>query len=242
MEILKWHKDIEFNPNDLKRIGDISYYEGPLLVLYENIINNHLYFLDWVDHDESVNRWLIYKVMPRQVLNYVTKQTNLAKLVSEIDIRYLFAVDIRHGNSLAESKIYKIEEIPKVYLPDNDVLFEKSDCSQFELIKNVAIEAMGNAKRENSFDSATTLPRYTNESKGDAHFALNYPYLVKHCDTIYNSSSRLKRIVALKHRFEAYRSHFSEDDFITIISIAAHYQNDNSIREISEHRTDKVLK
>ena len=47
--------------NLLVRIVDVVNFEGPLLTLFENRENKHIYLLDWVDSDAEHNRWLLYK-------------------------------------------------------------------------------------------------------------------------------------------------------------------------------------
>lgn len=243
MKTLKWNKNLEIKTGDLRRVGDISYYEGPLLVLYENIHNNHLYFVDWVDRDESVNRWLVYKVLPRIALKYITKGLSLAQMIAEIARGSFYAVDIHHNSTLNDSNIYNIEEVPESYLPDPDIYFEQEECRQFEFIKNYIIDVLGNAKRENSFDSKM-LEHYDNNIKSDAHLALNYISILNlqgrfqaQFQILEISEPRLKKISSLHERFEYFRNHVPSNNLIQIVSLLSKYNyEENSLEEIVDHR------
>jgi hypothetical protein len=59
MEKLKFNINKSLDTGNFVRIGDLSYFEGPLLSLFEELNSGHLYLLDWVDRDEKSNRWLI---------------------------------------------------------------------------------------------------------------------------------------------------------------------------------------
>jgi hypothetical protein len=63
--------------NSLVRIGDLVNFEGPLLTLFEDVKNGHLYLFDWVDRFDAVNRWLIYQVYPKLLLAFIQKKNHV---------------------------------------------------------------------------------------------------------------------------------------------------------------------
>jgi hypothetical protein len=50
-----------FPYKDFRRVEDLIYFDGPLLVHYTNQRQQD-YLYHWVDNDEDGNRWLIYRV------------------------------------------------------------------------------------------------------------------------------------------------------------------------------------
>ena len=74
MEQLKTkYRNVSFY-NSLIRIGDLMNFEGPLLSLFEDVKNGHLYIFDWVDRLDKTNRWLIYQTYPKKILDFIQKK------------------------------------------------------------------------------------------------------------------------------------------------------------------------
>lgn len=239
MEILKWNRDREINPNDLRRVGDLSYFEGPLIVLYQHISNNYLYFVDWVDRDEHVNRWLVYRVVPRELLKYINRQISLPSLLSKTGSNQFFAVDVRSGSNLAESKIFNISEVPKGYLPDSDVFFDREDCTQYDLIKKIVLDALGNSKQENHFEVNSDSPQYSNTLKTDLHYALNTLSSISHKLT----RPKLHRINILQNFVISFRDKLVQQspNIIIITNFPKNFE-ENSLTEITGNTLKKVSK
>ena len=57
--------------NSLIRIADVQNFEGPLLTLFENTLDKHLYLFDWVDRDSQFNRWIVYRCKPNILQKFI---------------------------------------------------------------------------------------------------------------------------------------------------------------------------
>jgi hypothetical protein len=54
MENLSINKEHKLKVTNLVRVGDISYFEGPILSLFTELHSGHLYLFDWVDRDKKI--------------------------------------------------------------------------------------------------------------------------------------------------------------------------------------------
>lgn len=120
--------------NTLVRIVDIVNFEGPLLTLFENIKNKHLYLLDWVDKDAQFNRWLVYRCNPSMLDKFIKKEVSHNDLFMS-DEPFCYIVDM--GQNFKWHDVQKLEKsnLPKVYYPMKDDFFEEEDCPNLDKLK-----------------------------------------------------------------------------------------------------------
>ena len=152
MENLICNTDEKINTANFIRIGDLLYFEGPLLSLFKEENSGHFYVFDWVDRDAVCNRWLIYSVSATHLLHFINgkishlelleNRPNKAIYVSEIDAR---------NNHFSSYTNAKIANLPDSYLPDSDSFFELCDCISFEKIKASIIASLSRQKIENQY-------------------------------------------------------------------------------------------
>ena len=128
--------------NDLSKIDDLIYFEGSLLSNFKNDGgDNYLFY--WCDSDESYNRWLVFRVIEKQLQNYFDKKTSLRELMLELSDGFLYSVDI--DDELQYRNIYMMvsQDLPESYLPSPDSYydFELSlvDTQEQENQRNCAI-------------------------------------------------------------------------------------------------------
>jgi hypothetical protein len=132
----------------LSRLGDLEYFEGPVLTLYKSVLNNKLYLFDWVDQSDRCNRWMVYEVKPDFVHNYINCEiTQLELFDSSNGIKCY--MDIFSNNTIHSQELYQIDIIPDDYLPNN-VYFDKSLSIQIEKIQ-IVVRSMIN-KTTNLFN------------------------------------------------------------------------------------------
>lgn len=134
--------------DDFIRIGDIINFEGPLMTLFQDHRHNHLYLFDWVDRDDSTNRWLVYQVDPAALNKFLNVEISHLELFNSIHHRPVFVTDIRHGSTIKNSPITRIKEIPSDYYPES-IFFEKEDCPSFGKIKRAVIETISTHSQYN---------------------------------------------------------------------------------------------
>ena len=155
MENLAFNSNKQLYTSNFVRIGDLSYFEGPLISLFEELNSGHLYLFDWVDRDENTNRWLIYRASPNYLLQFIHSRISHLELFQRRPEKEIYFADIDSSNKLFSSyNSYSIEKLPESYIPNSDNFFELSDCNYFEKIKSVIINALSKQKSENEYSTA----------------------------------------------------------------------------------------
>ncbi|MGJ1404474.1 hypothetical protein [Sphingobacterium siyangense] len=141
MENLSYINNNQLSQDQLIRIGDIVNFEGPLMTLYQDQKYFDLYIFDWVDRDDTTNRWLAYQVDAYALNKFVNKDIQHQELFESISDRPIYVVDILHGNLLQNSMIRHIGTIPEKYMPEN-IFFDEQDCPSLDKIKNAIIGSL----------------------------------------------------------------------------------------------------
>ena len=83
--------------SDLIKIGDLQYYDGSLMTLFENTKNQDIYLFDWVDGDSEFNRWLVYLVNPIDIIKYLDLTTTHLNLIIKSSEIYIVDLDKHHN-------------------------------------------------------------------------------------------------------------------------------------------------
>lgn len=146
--------DIEkkLDTSNFNRIGDLSYFEGPLLSLFKDIISGHFYIFDWVDRDSRFNRWLIYRVAPKYVLQFLNREISHLELFQTRPNQAIYFTDIEGFDSgFFHYSAFQIETLPDSYLPNEDNIFDPADCDAEAKIKLVVKDSLSRQKYENEY-------------------------------------------------------------------------------------------
>ena len=131
--------------DNLFRVGDLVNMDGPMLVLFRHNKTGNLYLFDWVDNNEILNRWLIYRVAKEDLIAFVKKRISYKSLFDRNQIDTYFS-DIESGN-FHQYHIYRVKEVPDFYKPDKDILFDPSDSKNLDkILKELNIDTVLNEK------------------------------------------------------------------------------------------------
>ena len=138
--------------SDLVKIGDLQYYEGSLMTLFENTKNQDIYLFDWVDGDTQFNRWLVYLVKPIDIIKYLDlTMTHFSLIKASAEI---YIVDLDKHHSYHNIKELNFSQIINDYLPQSDSLFDAVDCKDIERIKNKLALLIARKENPHSVDYA----------------------------------------------------------------------------------------
>lgn len=135
-------------PNSLIRIVDIINFEGPLLTLYENINNRHLYLVDWVDRDSTSNRWLIYRCNPKMLSKFIDEEISHRELFIS-DETYCYVIDIDNNFKWNDPRKIIKSQLPEGYIPSKDTYFEECDCPNYDKLSSFINNTRLSQKQEN---------------------------------------------------------------------------------------------
>ncbi len=158
MENLIVNNNQLLNTTNFIRVGDLSYFEGPILTLFEELHTGYLYLFDWIDRDEHYNRWLIYRVSPKSLLQFIQTKISHLELFEKRPTRTVYFTDIDSKNKPCHSyDAFEIADLPTKYYPNSDNLFDVSDCKSFDTIKSVIINSLSRHKLDNEYPAKYSI-------------------------------------------------------------------------------------
>lgn len=105
--------------DNIKKVSDLLYFEGPILSHY-NCDGQDLLFY-WIDFGESHNRWLIMNISEEQLVDFLLKQINLKSIAS--DNKFLFITDINADKKFENTYLINSVKALAEYLPEDDTYF-----------------------------------------------------------------------------------------------------------------------
>lgn len=157
-----------------ERIGDLEWFEGALISLFEEKTSGDLFLLHWVDVQEGFHRWLLYPVSHRALQLYLE-----GKLTNE-DLLWLNnPATVRIVNMNGDMKLNKVEskkvaELSKEYLPTAESFFEAELCLNLPKIQHFLEKSAAQKKihvyphtpelSSQVADSDTNVAQYTKKS------------------------------------------------------------------------------
>ena len=125
MEEIKGYKLDKFPQENLTKMRDLVYFDGPLLSYFKSRSgDNYLYY--WCDVDENYNRWLIFRVSDQSLNRYLNGELSLLDLMKNPSDGFFYSVDI--DNDLEYHNILRVlpKDLPASYLPEQDSYFDAS--------------------------------------------------------------------------------------------------------------------
>jgi hypothetical protein len=100
-----------------KKIGDLQYFDGPLLSEFINR-EGDTFLAHWCDCSESTNRWLVFPIRVRDVLRLKNISLSLREAIDKS--AYVYFIDINSAGDETQKSISSPSEIPDAYLPALD--------------------------------------------------------------------------------------------------------------------------
>lgn len=128
MKELNGFKDISLNFDEMVKISDLIYFDGPLLSYFIGKNKEH-YLFYWVDCDDTNNRWLIIRTSLEEIQSYVSKKITLRNVIEDVFDGLIYSVDIDNDCHYNNLQMLKVLNLPEDYLPaaDSKYEFEPSD-------------------------------------------------------------------------------------------------------------------
>ena len=106
------------------KLGDLLYYEGPLLshFINENNPDEH-FFYRWVDSDDDAHRWLIFKASKNDIKNFFDGKISLNQMIAKNPTVILLDLDdeLRKKQILVST----VSELPETYLPATNSRYQE---------------------------------------------------------------------------------------------------------------------
>lgn len=116
-----------------KKVGDLSYFDGPLISVFADSEKNPLIYY-WVDVQSSMNRWVIFKVSFINLKLYLTKQLSFRSLLEDCVDRNLLLLDL--NDELKPTNIFLThpQSLSKEYKPSVNSFFDVNSAPELAKI------------------------------------------------------------------------------------------------------------
>ena len=122
-------KNLSFSP---KKLGDFLYHEGSLLSHFidENRQEDN-YLYRWVDSDDEVHRWLIFKVSKDDLLAFFEQKVSLKTLI--LSRQTVTVLDLDNDLNKKQIQLIPTEHLPENYLPSDTSTFKEKFYDEYAL-------------------------------------------------------------------------------------------------------------
>ncbi|MCC5944191.1 MAG: hypothetical protein JJT94_04600 [Bernardetiaceae bacterium] len=120
-------------------MGDLIYYEGPLLSHFQDENQNDTHFFyRWVDNDQKANRWLVFKSSNQDLIKFFNSQFSELDLIAQNNTLTFLDLD----DKLNPMGIYMtaFEDVPEDYLPSPKTFFEANRYEPYALELKAKLE------------------------------------------------------------------------------------------------------
>ncbi len=108
----------------LKKMGDLLFWEGPLMSHFINDRNEDFIF-KWSDKSQLLNRWLVFKTTPSLLFDFFAGRINSIDLILLNPDGFVYFIDMDNDLNYQKILLTKTKDIPVDYMPLHDSFYEK---------------------------------------------------------------------------------------------------------------------
>lgn len=116
---------------ELVKVEDLIYYDGPLLSHYCTDAGKH-YLFSYVDGDDTANRWVVNEVTVAHLYDYLTNNRTLHDIFQQDYNTKILVVDTDGEGEFTQVSIVSCVDLAADYLPDEESYFELAMPPSYE--------------------------------------------------------------------------------------------------------------
>ncbi|MBL0912360.1 MAG: hypothetical protein IBJ09_08300 [Bacteroidia bacterium] len=129
MKKLKNTQHIETGFHAVK-MGDLLYFEGPLISLFADKHNPDTYYLyKWADRDSRANRWLVLRLSSQELLLFFNAGISLLELIRNAGTVWL--MDMNSALEVSGMVSSPVPDLPAEYLPAAGAYYSEGAYTMF---------------------------------------------------------------------------------------------------------------
>jgi hypothetical protein len=126
---------IKININDLTNVGDLIFFDGPLMSLFTNKEKGHFYIFDWVNSNQQFNQWIAYEVPLSRISKFMEGTLSHLDLMRHALHNEFILMDIDDNLNYYQRSTLTFEALPPSYLPKENTYFLIKNCPDFAAIQ-----------------------------------------------------------------------------------------------------------
>lgn len=150
-------------PEELTKLGDLMFFDGPLMSVYINQ-ESEPYIYDWVDSNDECNRWLLYKTDKAVLADYIYGKKSHFEVINNPVNSIVFSVDKNPEGKIVNCIVLSPKNLPYDYLPSSDSMFEKDDSINLNvIIETLKLDDILKSNQNQLFDILQEAKKNNNE-------------------------------------------------------------------------------
>ena len=120
--------------DELHKIGDLFYFYYALHTLYRTN-KGALYMCNWMERDDVYSRWLLFKVSPEAILNYIDNKISDLELLQNVTTPFI-CFDVDEHQTEHNIVACSFNDIPASYLPKASAVFYEENAPDIKAIRD----------------------------------------------------------------------------------------------------------
>ncbi|NDC41150.1 MAG: hypothetical protein EBZ77_06300 [Chitinophagia bacterium] len=157
-------------PVALLDVGDIIYYEGPMLSYCIDNTGNH-YLMKWSEMDDHFNRWMLIQLTRTNLVKYLNGKLTLLSLIRKNEMGAVWLIDIDSDANYKGIYVVNEKNIPEGYLPGDQSYFLEKYATDFA----IELKEKLNAKVRNTNQMSAIYRRAVAKLYGSSYNGLRRP-------------------------------------------------------------------
>lgn len=117
---------------ELVKVEDLAYYDGPLLSHYRTEAGKH-YLFSYVESDDTANRWVVSEVNVAHLYDYLTNSRTLLDIFQQDYNTKLLVIDTDGEGEFTQALVVSYADLSADYLPEEDSYFELAMPPSYEV-------------------------------------------------------------------------------------------------------------
>jgi len=170
------------------RIGDLIHIDGPLLTLFQDQKDAIFYLFDWVDDDNNINRWIIYRVSADDILDYLGKKIRHRELFSRAEGSMYYYADI-DATRLTEYEIRPLRIVPEIYAQTENTLFDEEYSPDVQKIALFVNRVKASKANENVYYAPHSVVAFVSTDNDETGMGVARRIASKYYDWLHYSLS-----------------------------------------------------
>ncbi len=132
----------KINIHDLTNVGDLIFFDGPLMSLFTDKEKRHFYIFDWVHSNQQFNQWIAYEVSISHISKFTDGTLSHRDLMRQGLHNAFTLIDIDDNLNYYKRSTLIFEGLPTAYLPKENTYFLIKNCPDFVEIQK-ALSSVG---------------------------------------------------------------------------------------------------
>ena len=117
--------------NNLTHVGDLIFFDGPLMSLFTDKEKKRFYIFDWVNSNQQFNQWMAYEVSISHISKFMDGTLSHRDLIQQGLHNEFILMDVDDDLNYYQRSILTFDTLLPSYIPQEDTHFLIKNCPDF---------------------------------------------------------------------------------------------------------------